>query len=464
MAVMHISTIGNPEFINVKPYNPLISECEIKVFYLGENRNRSYISKEVAIEMANSLPGCPIVGQFKKDKQDFGDHGESVTIDGDGVHFNCLTTPYGFVAPNAKIWFQKFLETDEFGVSVEREYLMTTGFLWTGQFPECQSAIDSGKGQSMELDEETLNGNWTKKYNSFVEFFIINDALFSKLCILGDDVEPCFEGASVTAPQVSSTFSMDDKFKTTLFTMMRDLQDALEKGGQESMVKDFSETQDNFEKTVSAENEIHTEDTPDVTFAKKEEEEKEEKAPTSEEDKETPAKEEEKEDEEKKKGNFVKEEKEDEEKPEEEDKDDKEEDKEDEKKKFSLLEAEHQTLQTSYAELQTQFSALQAQFAELQSFKNQIEDEKKDTLINSFYMLSDEDKKDVIENKAKYSLDDIEAKLSVICVRKRVSFDLEEEKEAKEETPVTTFSFNEQDSSAPAWISAVRNTQKSRNI
>lgn len=458
MAVMHISTIGNPEFINVKPYNPLISECEIKVFYLGENRNRSYISKEVAIEMANSLPGCPIVGQFKKDKQDFGDHGESVTIDGDGVHFNCLTTPYGFVAPNAKIWFQKFLETDEFGVSVEREYLMTTGFLWTGQFPECQSAIDSGKGQSMELDEETLNGNWTKKYNSFVEFFIINDALFSKLCILGDDVEPCFEGASVTAPQVSSAFSMDDKFKTTLFTMMRDLQDALEKGGQESMVKDFSETQDNFEKTIPAENEKHTEDTPDVTFAKKEEEEK---APASEEDKETPAKEEE--DEEKKKGNFVKE-KEDEEKPEPEDKDDKEEDKEDEKKKFSLLEAEHQTLQTSYAELQTQFSALQAQFAELQSFKNQIEDEKKDTLINSFYMLSDEDKKDVIENKAKYSLDDIEAKLSVICVRKRVSFDLEKEKEAKEETPVTIFSFNEQNSSAPAWISAVRNTQKSRSI
>ena len=40
-------------------------------------------------------------------------------------------------------------------------------------------------------------------------------------------------------------------------------------------------------------------------------------------------------------------------------------------------------------------------------------------------MLSDEDKKDVIENKSKYSLDDIEAKLSVICVRKKVNFDLD---------------------------------------
>ena len=114
--------------------------------------------------------------------------------------------------------------------------------------------------------------------------------------------------------------------------------------------------------------------------------------------------------------------------------------------------------------LKLQFTALQEQYAELQAFKNEIDNEKKDSLINSFYMLSDEDKKEVIANKANYSLEDIEAKLSVICVRKRVSFDLEEEKEAKEETPVTTFSFNEQDSSAPAWISAVRNTQKSRNI
>ena len=79
-------------------------------------------------------------------------------------------------------------------------------------------------------------------------------------------------------------------------------------------------------------------------------------------------------------------------------------------------------------------------------------------------MLSDEDKKEVVENKSKYSLEDIESKLSVICVRKRVSFDLEDEKVTEVETPVTTFSLDEQISSAPAWITAVMNTQKSRNI
>ena len=31
--------------------------------------------------------------------------------------------------------------------------------------------------------------------------------MFSKLCILGDDIEPCFEGASITAPNISAKFS-----------------------------------------------------------------------------------------------------------------------------------------------------------------------------------------------------------------------------------------------------------------
>jgi hypothetical protein len=53
-----------------------------------------------------------------------------------------------------------------------------------------------------------------------------------KLCILGDDVEPCFEGASVTAPDVSTNFTLDDNFKHTLYSMMKDLQNAL-KGGQQ---------------------------------------------------------------------------------------------------------------------------------------------------------------------------------------------------------------------------------------
>lgn len=126
-----IATIDSPEFINLQPLdiNPLMSSCEIKVLYLGENRNHSYITKDVASEMAKTLRGAPIVGYYKEEKEDFADHGDRVIFDDEGVKFECLTRPYGFVAPDAQVWFQKFEDTDEFGNKIEREYLMTTGYL-----------------------------------------------------------------------------------------------------------------------------------------------------------------------------------------------------------------------------------------------------------------------------------------------------------------------------------------------
>ena len=51
-----IATINSPEFINLAPLdiNPLMSSCEIKVLYIGENRNHTYISKEVATDIAKT--------------------------------------------------------------------------------------------------------------------------------------------------------------------------------------------------------------------------------------------------------------------------------------------------------------------------------------------------------------------------------------------------------------------------
>ena len=235
MALAHrsIATINSPEFINLQPFdiNPLMSSCDIKVFYLGENRNGSFISKDVAAEMAKTLRGAPIVGYYKKDKQDFADHGQQMVWDDTGIHFNCLTKPYGFVSPVAKVWFQDFQDQDDFGNSIVRTYLMTTGFLWTGQFEEAQQVLqDEGKPHSMELDEKSLQGQWSKNIKKDMDFFIINDAVISKLCILGDDVQPCYEGSSIAPSQVNTSFTLDNKFKQTLFKMMQQLTEALEGG------------------------------------------------------------------------------------------------------------------------------------------------------------------------------------------------------------------------------------------
>ena len=53
--------------------------------------------------MAKTLRGAPIVGYYKEEKEDFRDHGEQVIFDDEGIKFNCLTKPYGFVSPDAKV-------------------------------------------------------------------------------------------------------------------------------------------------------------------------------------------------------------------------------------------------------------------------------------------------------------------------------------------------------------------------
>jgi hypothetical protein len=80
-------------------------------------------------------------------------------------------------------------------------------------------------------------------------------------------------------------------------------------------------------------------------------------------------------------------------------------------------------------------------------------------MIDGFYMLSDEDKKDVVEHIDEYSLDDIESRLSIICVRNKVSFAKEENKT----TAPTTYSFKEPVDTTPDWIKAVLDTEKELN-
>ena len=446
-----IATIDSPEFINLEPLdiNPLMSKCEIKVFYLGENRNHSYITKDVATEMAKTLRGAPIVGYYKDSKEDFADHGEKVTFDDEGIHFECMTRPYGFVAPDAKVWFQKFDDYDDFGNSVTREYLMTTGYLWTGQYEECKSVVEGdGKPHSMELDEETLDGRWSENIKTGMDFFIINDAIISKLCVLGDDVEPCFEGSSVTAPKVSASFNLDDGFKRTLFTMMQDLKAALEGGNKMSLDENtvvtpeadvtpntedtFTEGTENVDNTVqngTTENQENIETPVTEDFSKKEDDEDKKSKCAKQED------------EEKKDDSS----------------DDKKDEEDEDKKKFSALSAEHEALKAQFSELQKDYQALIA-------FKNEVESAKKDEMIKSFYMLSDEDKKEVVDNKDKFTLEEIESKLSVIFTKKSLAeMSIKTESDA-EEKPTVTFGLDDASiDSVPAWISAVRNTKNSRN-
>lgn len=464
------------EFVNIQPLNPLISKCEIKVLYTGKNRNRSFISKEVATKMANSLPGTPIVGQYFYQTGDFGDHGEEeLVIDDKGIRFIKSTVPYGFVATDAKVWWQNFVDKD----GVEREYLLTEGYLWTGRYPDCKRIIEKGNHQSMELDRDSLvgewskiSGEWSKFENDEHEYFIISDAVFSALCILGEEVEPCFEGANITK-KGGIMYSLDrDEFKEKMLDFMADLKDALNnleyEGGkqvenlnnptietpvvetpeaeaiiepvaEETVVEGVVETPESIEGAEAAEGEESSEGVEEDFAKKKEEGEANEEDSNSEDKKESNSEEE----------------------------DDKE-----KKKNYSLEEVvEYQELLTKYAELEGQFNAISEELNSIKPEYNKLkekaieaEEKAKEDMINSFYMLSEEDKAEVRANKANFSLEDIEAKLSVICVRKKVNFDLEEssKNEDNTETPITTFNVGDSHDATPAWLRAVDAVAKNR--
>ena len=464
------------EFVNIQPLNPLISKCEIKVLYTGKNRNRSFISKEVATKMANSLPGTPIVGQYFYQTGDFGDHGEEeLVIDDKGIRFIKSTVPYGFVATDAKVWWQNFVDKD----GVEREYLLTEGYLWTGRYPDCKRIIEKGNHQSMELDRDSLvgewskiSGEWSKFENDEHEYFIISDAVFSALCILGEEVEPCFEGANITN-KGGIMYSLDrDEFKEKMLDFMADLKDALNnlecEGGkqvenlnnptietpvvetpevevitepvvEETVVEGVVETPETIEGAEAAEGEESSEGVEEDFAKKKEEDEANEEDSNLEDKKESNSEEE----------------------------DDKE-----KKKNYSLEEVvEYQELLTKYAELEGQFNAISEELNSIKPEYNKLkekaieaEEKTKEDMINSFYMLSEEDKAEVRANKANFSLEDIEAKLSVICVRKKVNFDLEEssKNEDNTETPITTFNVGDSHDATPAWLRAVDAVAKNR--
>lgn len=431
-----VATIAAPEFVNLAEdaLNPGISKADVKVLYLGENRNGSFINKETAMKMSETLRACPIVGAYRKDIDDFGDHGEIIHIENGEITFDCATVPYGFVAPDAKVWFKEFTDYDEFGNAVNREYLMTTAYLWTGQYPEIERCVKEGMGQSMELDGKSIDGHWAENSESGIEFFIINDASFTKLCVLGDGVEPCFEGASVEAPNISDKFSKEG-FTTTLYNMMNELKFALaenanakEANAENAEKTDDSESVKEEETTDFAEKAEEVEETADeaVDFAENAEESTEstESAEVVEENLDQES-------------DFSANTEEEDESEEEVENTEESADNE-----FAEKDAEIETLKSEIASLQEKYTLLEAEAEELRSYKASRISADKDALINKYNMLSDDDKAEIIANKDSYSYEEIESKLALLYVKKNVDFDDQEEEVPVSNEATLTFGLS----------------------
>lgn len=165
---------------DVETLSPTLSKSRLRIFYRGLNRNRTFISEDFARQLIESLPYVPIKGIFDGENLDYGDHGEK----------NSDGRIYGIVPENPNFAWEKHVDVD----GVEREYACADVYLYTALYPEAN--LISGKSQSMEIHKKGLDGEWKIWSEDGQPYFEFQKGHLLGLQVLGDEVEPCFEGSA----------------------------------------------------------------------------------------------------------------------------------------------------------------------------------------------------------------------------------------------------------------------------
>ena len=168
-----VTTYGEPIEVT-----PTISKIRARLFYKYENRNGSYISDEFAEKLLSTLPYAPLKGIYEEETQDFKDHGMA----------NDEGRIYGVVPQEPEIEWVKHVDED----GIEREYASCAVYVYTALYQEANKIV--GKSHSMELYPPSIKGEWI--YAKGRKMFKFTDGAFYGLQVLGDLVEPCFEGAA----------------------------------------------------------------------------------------------------------------------------------------------------------------------------------------------------------------------------------------------------------------------------
>ena len=198
---------------SIKKLNPQFSLCDVLVCYHGDNRNMTSLPKKVIENNLYSIYGIPIVGEWiykldGTDEKSWGSHGGRIILDDKGIHFEQTTKPFGFVSKEAADNASWVTVTEKDG-HTQNEYLKLSGcILWTDRYEESKSILDENFGQSMEI--EFKKGHYRDDHYYEAEEFV-----FSALCILGTDCEPCFESACIGRHYELDSFKKE-------FTLMLD--------------------------------------------------------------------------------------------------------------------------------------------------------------------------------------------------------------------------------------------------
>lgn len=179
------------EIKNQEKVDTRFSKVKVWVGHIGKNKNKSFFSKEFLTKLKDSISHIPIVGfiESNKGELDFGGHKEVLVVDVEGIRTEYLGRAYGFIPKednNAQF------ETKVSDDGIEREYLTVEGYIWN-KFSTASDLLNNQKGQSLELDPESINGF----YDESEQAFRFTEGQLEALCILGDNRIPAMSGSLI---------------------------------------------------------------------------------------------------------------------------------------------------------------------------------------------------------------------------------------------------------------------------
>lgn len=194
-------------------YNQTLSKARVRIFYKGPNRNNTFINDSFAEKLLSSLPYTPIKGIYDNNDEDYTDHGAS----------SGLGRIYGIVPENPNIAWETHVDKD----GVERTYACADVLLFTALYKEANEIMD--KPQSMEIYPPSIKAKWQMINGQ--HYYVFEEGCFLGLQVLGDEVEPCFEGAQF--------FSLYNTLKEMVATLENYSLENSKHGGQEMSVINF---------------------------------------------------------------------------------------------------------------------------------------------------------------------------------------------------------------------------------
>lgn len=252
------SVIVSSPLERISESNQNLGRLKVRVFTKYANRNGSYITDAVAQQLIDSATtgNVPVIGFFDPQSQSWSSHTGPT-----------LANAYGYVE-NFEGW-QSFSDTD----GVARDYAVFSVVLFTKYFEEAQKVL--GQNQSMELNPDSITGDWAKIGEE--EYYVFKTAEMLGFCIIGDH-EPCFSVSAFFSKDDDTYDTQYDKFSSLLSDLKAQVEEAknVQKGGEQPMnefenqeVVDVQDTpvenikevsNDNFENNIS-EAEVKVENT-----------------------------------------------------------------------------------------------------------------------------------------------------------------------------------------------------------